>query len=131
MPTLRLGGNSFHCIPEIPAGLLLDLADATQTGGLAVISEYRRFVYAAVVEEEQPALKETLNRTVNIVSLDELNNSVGELLLEYVGRPSSPPSVSPVGSPPTTGMPRAMSLDGKAREAAAVSSSDNGAPLTP
>lgn len=131
MTTLKVGGREFTCIGELPAGLLLDLAASITTGGMAVIAMYRDFIYKAVIPELHEELKETLNRTENIVSLNDLNEAVGNLLVEYIGRPTSPVSASPVGSEQTTGTPRVMSLDGVERERVAASSSENGQALMP
>jgi hypothetical protein len=131
MTTLSVGGREFACISELPAGLLLDLAASISEGGMSVIAQYRSFIYAAVVPEEREALRETLNRTENIVSLNDLNEAVGGLLVQYIGRPTSPVSASPVGSEQTTGMPRVMSLDVAGREQVAAFSSENGQAQTP
>lgn len=96
--SITLGGKSLPCIDELPAGLLLDLAEATEIGGMRVVSEYRKFIYAAVRAEYRQQLDDILHSIEKILSLDDLNEAVGGLMVQYIGRPTSPRSPSQPGS---------------------------------
>lgn len=103
--------------------MLLDLADATLKPGLEVLSVYNRFVYAAVLPEYKDALYEALHDTVDIVGLSELNEAIGNLMVQYTKRPTAPLSPSRSGSEETGLTPKVVSLSpGTEEKEAALSS---------
>jgi hypothetical protein len=110
MPYLELKGQKLRCIEQMPAGWLLDMADASERGGMQVLASYRRFIYGAVLPEETERLDALLHDTENPVSIDDLNEALGNLMVAYNERPLAPASLSPAGGNLSEPMQRVVSL---------------------
>lgn len=105
--TFKLGGETFTCLPEIPAGPVLKLArhaDKIDAEAFVVFGEFLRCI---VIEEQRDALTEALDR----VGLGTLLDLIAWLVQESTGRPLEVASSSPE-LPPGDGQPlRVVSLD--------------------
>lgn len=96
--------DRFHCIPQCPAGILLDLA--TKAGGAEATTDsqveaFIEFLEKMLVKEDRVRFKKRLrdpDRPIDFITLNEIG---GWLMEQYTSRPSQTPSASPAGQPST------------------------------
>lgn len=106
-PSFKLGGETFHCLPAIPAGLVLG-QDGTEARTVGVME----FIRLALRDEDWPRFEAVLvakgDLTVDDVTLADLFNRLVE---HYTGHPTEPPSVSSDGERPTSPSSKVVSLE--------------------
>jgi len=111
--TLRLGGRDLRCIDKLPLGLLFDLAEAMSSGTentMRAVAAMSTVVKTVVVKEDLASLSEVLHDTTNVVDITELNEAIGNLMVQYAERPTVKPSVSLNGRERTGGSSKVVSL---------------------
>lgn len=115
---LVLGGETMRCVDVMPIGMAFDLAEAVDSGSeMRAIATIGRTLKALVVEEDRPRLEAVLHRSTDVVTFADLNRAMGDLMVQYSGRPTAPPSASQGGSARTDGTRRVVSLSrGTVRE---------------
>ncbi len=114
--TFRLAGRDFTTVPQIPAGVLLDLAsyEDRPLDGFA-FQLFGRFLRSIVVPEQQGAMREAMDE----VGLDVVFDIVNWVIGEVTARPL--PNASPSdGSPSPTGEPLRVAWSSPAEEALSV-----------
>jgi hypothetical protein len=75
-PTFTLAGETFRCLPEMPAGAFLGLP----ADGIVTYTAAGRFIRACIVEEDEPKLDAALASKKRIVGLDQLHPIFQHLL---------------------------------------------------
>jgi hypothetical protein len=75
-PTFTLAGETFRCLPEMPAGAFLGLP----ADGIVTYTAAGRFIRACIVEEDEPKLDAVLASKSRIVGLDQLHPIFQHLL---------------------------------------------------
>jgi len=135
MKSLRLGGKDLRCIDTMPVGLSFDLAEAMvgsdgEGGEMRALAALSRTLRNLVIPADREALSEVLHDSVTPITFEDLNNALGELLVQYGNRPLERPSLSPRGPSVTGGVSKVVSLHratGKAARTSARKSSKGGA----
>jgi hypothetical protein len=109
---LKLGGRDLRCIPRIPLGQVFALATAMESGSeMTAVAQMSIFVKRIVLKEDQSILNEVLDDdTETGVSFNDLNEAIGDLMVQYSNRPLGQPSSSQRGSEPTGGMRKVVSF---------------------
>lgn len=94
-----LGGEHFTCLPVIPVGAGLDLADAPersdQTG--AHVRGLIAFIKNTLVDDDLDRFDKVLRAKTDPVGADDLFDVAVALSQEYTGRPTSPSTDSSGG----------------------------------
>ena len=105
--SFRLGGTTFTCLPEIPAGPMLKLARHADSIDADALRLFGEFLLAVVIPEQRDEFEAALDR----VGLPTLLSVVQWLIEEAIGRPL--PSASSSEPPPLEdGLPlRVVSLE--------------------
>lgn len=75
-PTFTLAGETFRCLPEMPAGAFLGLP----ADGIVTYTAAGGFIRACIVEEDEPKLDKVLASKKRIVGLDQLHPIFQHLL---------------------------------------------------
>lgn len=128
--SIEIKGQTFRCIPALPPGLLMDIAEVTNTDErnpadvMRTIATIGRFLKAAIVPEDRGRYDAIVYDTRTILEIDELAEIAGGLIRQYAGRPTVRPSESPIGSDPTGGVSRVVSFSRGTVEEVAPSSTD-------
>ena len=99
----KLAGQIFQCRPEVPAGLLLDLASAgTKSNGSqsATIEALLGFFRGALLEESYARFEAAIRDPKIVVPMSKISDIAGWLAEVYSDdRPTGGNSVSTSGSP--------------------------------
>jgi hypothetical protein len=75
-PTFTLAGETFRCLPEMPAGAFLSLP----ADNIVTYTAAGRFIRAVIVEEDEPKFDAVLASKKRIVGLDQLHPIFQHLL---------------------------------------------------
>lgn len=114
--TIEIRGETFRCIDALPPGLLMDIAEVTNTDErnpadvMRTIATIGRFLKAAIVPEDRGRYDAIVYDTRTILGIDDLAEIAGGLIRQYAGRPTVRPSESPDGLEPTGQISRVVSF---------------------
>jgi len=123
---LVIGGKTLRCIERMPVGMIFDLAEAMEGGEqtMQAVAAMSKMIKQLVVKEDQGQLAEALHSFDNPVGFDELNTALGNLMVQYSGRPLGRPSRLSRGPAPTGGTSKVVSLSRATVSRPASSSTD-------
>jgi hypothetical protein len=122
---LVLGGTALRCIERLPMGMIFDLAEAMESGiEMQAIAAMSRMLKTVVIKEDLVRLDEVLHRVDDAIGFDALNTAIGDLMVQYSGRPLERPSRSARGRKATGGTSRVVSLSKGTVRTSARSSTD-------
>lgn len=100
--TFDLNGQTFHCIPRLPAGVSLDAAMvATGPDAARRLGEFFDAVLAPEEAEDFARMIRAVDPPEAVVPMDLVNEIVQWLVTEYTARPTGRPSASGNGRPST------------------------------
>lgn len=94
-----LGGETFTCLPVIPVGAGLDLADAGHhpMGTVGYTQALHRFIRSALVDDDLDRFEKVLTSKTDPVGPNDLQELAEWLAEEYTARPTSPSTDSSGG----------------------------------
>lgn len=106
-PVFIMGGETFNCLPAIPAGLVLG-QDGTEPRKVSVMEFIRLTLLDEDWERFQSVLSVKGDKTVDDSTVADL---FSRLVEHYTGHPTEPPSASSDGERPTSPSSKVVSLD--------------------
>jgi hypothetical protein len=99
--TFDLGGRTWHCRPKLPFGLLGELANAIEGGGLPVFQAFADLIVQAVRRDEREAFREFVyavpeddDEAVDFIDVAMVARKIME---QTTGSPFASASGSPAG----------------------------------
>ena len=124
--TLKLGGQEFRCIPQLPVGLIFDMVEhgnraAAGEADPGLVMRIRDLVNSIVEDDEIERLWAHLRDKHAGVSLEQLTDAIEDAVSEYAGRPTERPSGSSAGGSRTGGTSKGGSSSGGTGRAARTS----------
>ena len=123
MPLLKLGGQEFRCIPQLPVGLIFDMVEggdraAAGEADPGLVMRIRDLVNSVVEDDEIERLWALLRDKHAAISIEQLTMAMEVVIAEYAGRPTARPSGSSAGGSRTAGTSsRGSSSEGTGRAA--------------
>lgn len=90
--------ETFECLPKLPVGTIAELGGWSFPASKAV-----EFVAGCLTQESDDRFRALIHDKTRIVNDADLAKVVQQLLVEYSGRPTTPPVASPNGAA-TTGI---------------------------
>jgi hypothetical protein len=89
-PSFKLGGTTFHCLPEIPATAVFEFMDSDTAAGLV------DFLISVIAEDQKAAFQGLLSKenTSVLIAIEDLNDIYTWLNEQYAGGDPKAPSNS-------------------------------------
>lgn len=123
MRTFELAGREMRLVSELPAGVILEMADASvRQETMAQMAAMYRLLRTVVIDEDQKLLDEALHD--RSLTVDLFTQQFEALIEAYTDRPTERPSGSPDGADPTGPSSKVVSFARGTVEAVDPSSTD-------
>lgn len=100
-PSFSVLDETFVCLPEPPAGTLVDLIAAAEGTPIAQATATTGFLSGVLSDEDAARFTRLIHAKDTVVPTETLAAILEWVIEQYTDRPTTPSSSSPAGPPPT------------------------------